>query len=483
MALIVKDRVQELTTTTGTGTLTLNGAVTGFQTFSSAIGNTNTTYYAISSNGSEFEVGIGTVGAVTLARTTILASSNGGSVVDLSEGSKTVFVTYPASKSVNLDSSNNLNLNGSDLNLNGSDLNLSSGNLNIDSNTLFVDSSTNKVGIGTDTPTNNLSVYGTAGDTRIRLEDTTGFTSLDMVAADGSNNVINFGDASDIDIGRIEYDHTANAMFIKTNDTEQIRITSAGGVSFGSSGTAYGTANQVLQSNGDATPTWIDNVSEINEVDLTSGSTYTVPSNLLYASITVVGGGGGGGSGDCTDSAASNAGAGGGGGGTSLKFFTKAEIGTSVTYAIGAGGAGGPGNAASTGTTGGTTTFTPNGTGSAVSVTGGAGGVGVSSGATSNSAAGGSGGVGSGGDIDLKGADGSPGISYSTDAIGGNGGGSYFGGGGAGATRQATGASPGVTATSFGAGGGGGASLNSTATTNGGGDGANGIIHITEYLA
>jgi hypothetical protein len=462
MVLIVKDRVQETTTTTGTGTLTLNGAVTGFQTFSSAIGDGNTTYYAISSSGSEFEVGIGTVGAGTLARTTILASSNGGSVVDLSAGAKTVFVTYPAGKSVNLDSSDDLN---------------------IDSNTLFVDSSTNKVGIGTDTPTNNLSVYGTAGDTRIRLEDTTGFTSLDMVAADGSNNVINFGDASDIDIGRIEYDHTANAMFIKTNDIEQIRITSAGGVSFGSSGTAYGTANQVLQSNGDATPTWIDNVSEINEVDLTSGSTYAVPSNLLYASITVVGGGGGGGSGDCTDSAASQAGAGGGGGGTSLKFFTKAEIGTSVTYAIGAGGAGGPGDAASTGTTGGTTTFTPNGTGSAVSATGGAGGVGVSGGATSNSAAGGSGGVGSGGDIDLKGADGSPGISYSSDSIGGNGGGSFFGGGGAGATRQAAGASPGVTATSFGAAGGGGAALNSTATTNGGGNGANGIIHITEYLA
>jgi hypothetical protein len=462
MALIVKDRVQETTTTTGTGTLTLNGAVTGFQTFSSAIGNGNTTYYAISSSGSEFEVGIGTVGAGTLARTTILASSNGGSVVNLSAGAKIVFVTYPAGKSVNLDSNDDLD---------------------IDSNTLFVDSSTNRVGIGTNTPTNNLSVYGTAGDTRIRLEDTTGFTSLDMVAADGSNNVINFGDASDIDIGRIEYDHATDAMFIKTNNTEQIRITSAGGVSFGSSGTAYGTANQVLQSNGNTPPTWIDNVSEINEVDLTTGTTYTVPSNLLYASITVVGGGGGGGSGDSTDTAASNSGAGGGGGGTSLKFFTKAEIGTSVTYAIGAGGAGGPGNAASTGATGGTTTFTPNGTGSAVSATGGAGGVGVSSGTASNSSAGGNGGSGSGGDINLTGADGSPGIAYSTDSIGGNGGGSYFGGGGKGGIRQAAGASAGTAAASFGAAGGGGASLNSTATTNGGGAGQNGIIHIVEFLA
>ena len=108
MALIVKDRVQETTTTTGPGTLTLDGAVTGFQTFSSAIGNTNTTYYAISSSSSsEFEVGIGTVGAGTLARTTILASSNGGSVVTLSAGTKNVFCTQPAGKSLFTDASGN----------------------------------------------------------------------------------------------------------------------------------------------------------------------------------------------------------------------------------------------------------------------------------------------------------------------------------------------------------------------------------------
>jgi hypothetical protein len=108
MALIVKDRVQETTATTGPGTLTLDGAVNGFQTFSSAIGNSNTTYYAISSNSSsEFEVGIGTVGAGTLARTTILASSNGGSVVTLSAGTKFVFCTQPAEKSLYLDASGN----------------------------------------------------------------------------------------------------------------------------------------------------------------------------------------------------------------------------------------------------------------------------------------------------------------------------------------------------------------------------------------
>lgn len=102
MALVVKDRVRETSTTTGTGTFTLAGAVTGFQTFSSAIGDTNTTYYTIT-NGAEWEVGLGTVGAGTLDRTTVLASSNAGAAVTFTAGTKDVFVTYPAGKSVTTD--------------------------------------------------------------------------------------------------------------------------------------------------------------------------------------------------------------------------------------------------------------------------------------------------------------------------------------------------------------------------------------------
>jgi hypothetical protein len=106
MALIVKDRVQETTSTTGTGTLTLSGAVSGFQTFSSAIGNTNTTYYSIS-GGTEWEVGIGTVAAGTLSRDTVLSSST-GSAVSFSAGVKNVFVTYPADKAVTIDGTQTL---------------------------------------------------------------------------------------------------------------------------------------------------------------------------------------------------------------------------------------------------------------------------------------------------------------------------------------------------------------------------------------
>ena len=102
MALVIADRVRETSTTTGTGTLTLAGAVSGFQTFSTAIGNTNTCYYTIV-NGSEWEVGLGTVAAGTLARTTVLKSSNAGSAVNFSAGSKDVFGTYPADKAVDTD--------------------------------------------------------------------------------------------------------------------------------------------------------------------------------------------------------------------------------------------------------------------------------------------------------------------------------------------------------------------------------------------
>ena len=103
MAFVLADRVKETTTTTGTGTVTLLGASTGYQSFS-AIGNGNTTYYTIAGQtGSEWEVGIGTYtsSGTTLARTTVISSSNSGSLVSFSAGTKDVFVTYPAEYTAN----------------------------------------------------------------------------------------------------------------------------------------------------------------------------------------------------------------------------------------------------------------------------------------------------------------------------------------------------------------------------------------------
>jgi len=106
MALVLKDRVKETTTTTGTGTYTLAGAVTGFEAFSS-VGDGNTTYYACS-DGTDFEVGIGTYTAsgTTLARTTILQSSNSDNAVNWTAGTRTIFCTLPAEKMIFNDANN-----------------------------------------------------------------------------------------------------------------------------------------------------------------------------------------------------------------------------------------------------------------------------------------------------------------------------------------------------------------------------------------
>lgn len=103
MPLVLKDRVKETTTSTGTGTITLAGAVAGFQSFS-VVGNANTCYYAIVGT-TEWEVGIGTYTAsgTTLSRDSVLESSNAGALVNFSAGTKDVFVTYPAELAVMTD--------------------------------------------------------------------------------------------------------------------------------------------------------------------------------------------------------------------------------------------------------------------------------------------------------------------------------------------------------------------------------------------
>jgi len=118
MALSLKDRVRESTSTTGTGTITLTGAYVGFQTFASAISDGDTVYYTIHNTASgfesEWEVGIGTftLSGTTLSRDTILSSSNAGSAVNFNAGTKEVFITQPAEKAVFEDSSNNVTVGG-----------------------------------------------------------------------------------------------------------------------------------------------------------------------------------------------------------------------------------------------------------------------------------------------------------------------------------------------------------------------------------
>ena len=108
MALVINDRVKENSTTTGTGDITLAGAVTGFITFNSGVGTSNTTYYCIFEQGTNtFEIGLGTLsGSTTLERTTVINNSSGNtSEINFTGGTLDVFVTMPAAKTVYLDAS------------------------------------------------------------------------------------------------------------------------------------------------------------------------------------------------------------------------------------------------------------------------------------------------------------------------------------------------------------------------------------------
>ena len=119
MALTINDRVKETSTTTGTGALTFAGAVSGFETFSAGIGNSNTTYYAVvnTDTPTEWEVGLGTLAgdSSTITRTTVISSSNSDSAVDFGSGTKEIFCTLPASKAVIKDASGDVTFGDNDI--------------------------------------------------------------------------------------------------------------------------------------------------------------------------------------------------------------------------------------------------------------------------------------------------------------------------------------------------------------------------------
>ena len=172
MALKLADRVRETTTTAGTGTLTLSGAApTGYQTFQQGVGDTNTTYYTINAN-NDWEVGIGTysVTGPTLTRDTVLASSANGAKVDFPAGTKDVFVTYPAEKSIadgygllpvaNGGTGTNTQFTAGSVVFAGA-----SGVYSQDNANLFWDDTNNRLGIGTSSPDANLTIAGGGGTT------------------------------------------------------------------------------------------------------------------------------------------------------------------------------------------------------------------------------------------------------------------------------------------------------------------------------
>jgi hypothetical protein len=251
MALVIADRVREQSTTTSTGTFVLNGAVVGYQTFSTAIGNGNTTYYTISNPGTtEWEVGIGTVSAGQLARTNIISSSNSNAAVNFSAGTKDVFVTYPAEKAVYLDSNGNVSELGT----------VSSG---VWQGTVIT------------VPYGGTGANSFASGALIRGNGANALSvasSADIVAAIGSTPVAN-----------------ATAAVTSTNlaggIASQIPYQSAAGT------TVFipnGTSGQILKSNGTSAPSW-ESASNVSVVTFSAGTTGFTPNSATGGAVTLAG--------------------------------------------------------------------------------------------------------------------------------------------------------------------------------------------------
>ena len=231
MAFAVADRVRETTTTTGTGTLDLAGAVSGFRTFVSGIGDGNVTYYAIvHRTAAEFEIGIGTVtdaSTDTLSRTTVLSSSNSNSAVTFSAGTKDVFCTQPASKAVFED--NNADVTLPDDLILGSDSAVLKFGADSDTTLTHTDgtgltlNSTNKLTFGDAASFVQQSSNGVLridGEATIDLNASTAVTVSNDLKLDSDSAVLGFGADNDITLTHAaDTGLTLNGTFAATSVT------------------------------------------------------------------------------------------------------------------------------------------------------------------------------------------------------------------------------------------------------------------------
>ena len=265
MSLMLDDRVRETTQTTGTGTITLDGAVQGFQSFA-VIGNNNTTYYTIN-RGSEWEVGLGTYYGGTLSRDTIYASSNSGNKVNFSAGAKDVFVTYPAEKSVNKDANNRVLIPYTSGTTNVGSLNVGDATAHTDSGVIAGFTASEPLYLYTslqNTSASNTSYASYAvndGGHTAYGELGINNSNYSYSAAGYPNNgfstpLATFVESYGGPLVLGSWDNQKISMIINgaVSTTDAMTINTDGSVAFNGQ---VGTAGQILQSNATSAPTWV----------------------------------------------------------------------------------------------------------------------------------------------------------------------------------------------------------------------------------
>jgi hypothetical protein len=288
MALVIANRVQETTTTTGTGTVTLAGAASGFQSFA-VVGNTNTTYYTITS-GTDWEVGIGTYSTTgpTLARTTILSSSNANAAITLT-GTSTVFSSYPAEKVIS---------DGYGL------LPVANGGTGQSSYTdgqLLVGNTTgNTLTKTTLTAGTNVTITNGSGSITINAADQYVGTVTSVGGTGTVNGITLTGTVTTS--GSLTLGGTLSGVSLTSQVTGTLPVANGGtgattltanGVLYGSgasaiAATAAGTTGQVLVGNTGSAPTW-STLSGIGVTSFSAGTTGLTPSSATTGVVTLAG--------------------------------------------------------------------------------------------------------------------------------------------------------------------------------------------------
>ena len=382
MALVLKDRIKETTTTTGTGTYTLGGAVAGFETFTSNLSNSDTTYYCCT-DGTNFEVGTGTftTSGTTLSRDTIHSSSNSNNAVNWSSGTRTIFCTVPADKLVFEDAAGDVTAKTSD----GAILKLQTSDTTVETGDTIgaIEFSAPDEASGTDAILTCASIVAQsdgnfssannqahldfklassgAPSTKMTLSNGEATFGTDLLAKTSSGAILKLqrSDTSVVDgnlLGKIEFSAPdessgtdaittaasisafADATFASDNNQTDMVF------KLGSSGSA--TEKLRLHHGGDlelAGGKLIGATSGTVEVDeqvFTSSGTWTKPEGAIMTYIFCIGGGGGGGAGGRGSTYASGGG-GGSGGGTDLQMFISAALESTMSVTVGAGGSGG----------------------------------------------------------------------------------------------------------------------------------------------